>query len=314
MRKSPRFAALVFLVWLPLMLGNCTMREAGQTCFTRYRVSLPTAAKVLPNLTNGEAGRRLYDAISAGDVGKVTQIVGADRRLLTTHTRLPAGESPYDGNTGDVLSFAIARCDVGMLATLLDLGADANGQRAGEPLTLALLADDLTMAELLFQAGARPDAHGHDAQSAMAQMLAFGKLDAIALLLRRQADPNAAAFFGATPLQDALTFGNYAAAEMLMQAGANPWQVGSKGDLPARQLLAPAGDRANETIRQRLVAKARHPNLPWPPPEMAEVQTRFVSAQWPTAEMKAAGFVASEGAMRSMRQSVANRPASSAAN
>lgn len=288
------------------------MPEPAHGCFKRFAPSLPTREKVRARLSNGEAGRAVYDAVTAGDRAEVERLVRSDPRVLATHAVLKDGEAPFDGNSGDLLTFAIAACDKRMLGLLLELGAAPDGQMPGQPLTLALLADDLTMAQMLLQAGAKPDAHGPLNQRPISEALQFRNLDGVALLLRNGADPNGTDAFGTTPLQHALLYGDYAGARLLMQNGANPWQVGSKGELPARTLAAPVQDRSNEAIRQQLEQMARKPGLPWPPPGLAETQDRFVSGQWPTDEMRAAGFIASENALGSMRSAVANRrPAAS---
>lgn len=292
---------------LTLALGNCVMPEPAKGCFKRFAPSLPTRDKVRARLSNGESGRAIYDAVAGGDRAEVERLAKSDPRLLGTHAILSEGEAPFDGNSGDLLTFAVAGCDAGMVGLLLELGAAPDGQIPGQPLSLALLADDLTMAQMLLQAGAKPDARGPLNQRPMTEALQFRSLEGVALLLRNGADPNGTDGFGGTPLQQALLFGDYAGAQLLMRNGANPWQIGSKGELPARTLTQPVQDRANEAIRQDLERMARKPGLPWPPPGLAETQDRFVSGQWPTMEMRAAGFVASEGALQSMRMAIANR-------
>lgn len=292
---------------LTLALGNCVMPEPAHGCFKRFAPSLPTRDKVRARLSNGETGRAIYDAVAKGDRAAVERLARSDPRLLNTHAVLPDGEAPYDGNSGDLLTFAIAACDPGMVGLLLELGAAPDGQMPGQPLTLALLADDLIMAQMLLQAGAKPDAHGPLNQRPMSEALQFRNLEAVALLLRSGANPNGTDAFGATPLQNALLYGDYAGAKVLMQNGANPWQVGSKGELPARTLAQPVQDRANEAIRQQLEQMARKRDLPWPPPSLLETQDRFASGQWPTHDMRAAGFIASEPALRSIQAAVANR-------
>ena len=316
MKRLSGFCLLLAMTGLSPALGSCSMSDAKTGCFSRYAPSLPLPAKVRANLNNGETGRRIHDAVVAGDMQVVEELIRADPQLLQTHAVLPEGEVAYDGNSGDLLSFAIAQCNPQMVGLLLELGADPDGQTPGEPLTLALLADDLTMAEMLLQGGATPDAHGPLNLRPMMEVLQFRNLDALALLIRHRADVNAADEFGGTALQSALLYGDYTAAEMLIRAGANPWQVGNQGKLPAATLARPVDDSPNEVIRRRLAEQAKRPGLPWPPPPREEVQTRFAAGQWPTQEMKAQGFVASDGAMRSMRQSVANRaaPGSSSVN
>ena len=277
--------------------------NGGSSCFERSQPVLPVAEAVRPRLTNGEAGRRIFDAVAAGDIEAVEAMVRSDPKLLSTHRRLAEGERPANGNAGDLLVFAVARCDARMVGALLELGADPDGTPAGLPLTLAALADDPLMATMLLQAGANADAHTPDTSTPLREALYFERSDAVELLIRGGADVNRADAVGGTPLEAALTFADYRSAEILMRAGANPWQVANKGTLPAALLVSPAKEGGDEIIRQRLLEQLRANAPSWPPPSATEVTRNVLAGSWPTPAMQERGFAVTEQALESMRRS-----------
>ncbi|MDY7098990.1 MAG: ankyrin repeat domain-containing protein [Pseudomonadota bacterium] len=295
-------AAITLAALIGIGFGSCTPVTAGSSCFQRSKPSLPTVEKVRNHLSNGEEGRRIYDAVNEGDVAAVEQLVRANPRLLATHRVLADGERPSNGNTGGLLTFAIARCDAQMVGALLELGADPDGVPPGNALTYALLADELVMATMLLQAGANPDAHARDATTPLREVLYYQRADAVQLLVQAGADVNHADAIGTTPLLAAIRFGDYVSAEALMAGGANPWLVANKGSLPAAMLQEPAKNARQEPVRQRLLEKARAQSVSWPPPATAEIVSKFASGEWPTEEMQAKGFVASPGALKTIGQ------------
>ncbi|MEM7701886.1 MAG: ankyrin repeat domain-containing protein [Pseudomonadota bacterium] len=260
-----------------------------------------------PYLSNGEEGRRIYDAVSEGDIAAVETLVRANPKLLGTHRVLADGERPSNGNTGGLLTFAIVQCNPQMVGALLELGADPDGVPPGNALTYALLADEMVMAAMLLQAGASPDAHARDGTTPLREVLYYQRADAVALLVQAGADVNRADSIGTTPLLSAIRFGDYASAKVLMEGGANPWLVSNKGSLPAARLMTSAKDADQEPVRQALLGKARAKALAWPPPSTDEIVAKFTSGEWPTQAMQQAGFVASPGAMKSMNQVVASQ-------
>ena len=295
-------AALAAVLGLAPVSGSCTMASANANCFTRSEPALPTAQKVRANLSNGEVGRSIYDAVTDGDIDRVAEIVRANPQALGTHRILRESERPSNGNVGDLLTFAVARCDPQMVGALLELGADPDGQPAGLPLTYAVLADDPTMATMLLQAGANPDAVSGEGRTPLAEILHYERTDAVRLLARAGADVNRPDAVGATPLESALLFKDYASAKELVQAGANPWQVGTKGRTPAWTMAqaVEAGD-APPALAE-LAAKAREQSAFWPPAPPAEIARKFTSGTWPTEEMNVAGYIAPPAAMASLRR------------
>ena len=294
--------AITLAALIGVACGSCTPVTAGSSCFQRSKPSLPTAEKVRNHLSNGEEGRRVYDAVTEGDIATVEKLVRANPRLLETHRVLADGERPSDGNTGGLLTFAIARCDAQMVGTLLELGADPDGIPPGNALTYALLADDLVMAAMLLQAGAAPDARASGGTTPLREVLYYERSDAVELLVKAGADVNHADAIGTTPLLAAIRFGDYRSATALMAGGANPWLVANKGALPAAMLMESADDEAQEPIRQRLVEQVKAKAPSWPPPPQTEIVAKFSSGEWPTPAMEAAGFIASPGALKTIGQ------------
>lgn len=304
-RRTSAFAiSIVALVGA--VNGSCTPVNAGPSCFQRSNPSLPTAEKVRNYLSNGEEGRRIYDAVNEGDVAAVEELVRSNPRLLETHRVLADGEVSSDGNTGGLLTFAIARCDAQMVGALLDLGADPDGIPAGNPLIYALLADDMLMATMLLQAGASPDARPQagrgDGTTPLREVLYYKRSDAVELLVKAGADVNHADAIGTTPLLAAIRFEDYESAQALIEGGANPWLVSNKGALPAARLMEPSRDEKQEPLRRALLDQVKAKAASWPPPSTQEIVEKFASGQWPTPAMEQAGFVASPGAVKSIKQ------------
>ena len=109
-----------------------TLRPASAQCTTTSRVAPLRAQVIEPVLTNGAPGLEVFRAALAGDTQAVAALIGGDPALLTTRTVLPEGDRPSNGNTADLLTAAVAACDLAMVETLLDLGADPNGLLPGQ--------------------------------------------------------------------------------------------------------------------------------------------------------------------------------------
>ena len=291
--RASRLALLAALMSSPVQAA----------CFSTSKPTLPTPASIAATLTNGEAGRQMAEAVRSGSLEAVEALARAQPALLGTRTELPAGVRPSSGNTADLLTIAVANCDPQMVGALLELGADPNGALPGLALTYAALADDLVMAVMLLQAGAAPDASMPDSSPPMREALYFERADAVAILARFGADVNRSDPFGGTPLDAALLFGDWASAKALMDAGANPWQVANKGLLPAFTLNRATGLGGQARgIREELLARAKAKAPIWPPPGPPEVARNVLGGAWPTPAMRQAGFVVTEGALRSLRR------------
>lgn len=300
-------------LFLALIAGTCAGCAVSGTqaqnqvtspmCFTKFRPSLPTTTKVRASLNNGEMGRRIYDAVVSGDEGVVQTLVRGDPRLLTTAVALRPGQPGYDGNDGDLLTFAVAACDPQMLGLLLQLGARPDALKPGVPLAYALLADQPVMAEMLLQAGASPDPVNEDARAPFSEALDYANPGAVKLLIAHRLDVKRVDGFGDTYLHEAMATRNFVIGELLVDAGANPWQIGMGGSMPVHRFAeATSPDRDQEAARLRLIEKAKRIGLPWPPPPVADVRTHVVAGDWPTDAMRAGGMVTSPAAVAAIRR------------
>ncbi len=290
----------VLPLMLALTLGGCSVVKAmlaDSPCFTLRDVSVPKRELVLPNVSNGQAGRDIAAAVFDGRVDDVTAMIKRDSRLLTTTTgydKNKNSERPI-GQYGDLLSFAVGRCDLVMVKQLLDLGMPANGADVGGPLTLALLADTPEMAELLLQRGASPDPQKLGGQNAMKDITAFQQVGGVMMLLRHGLDLNWEDEFGYTHLHSAIIMQQYRIAELLIEKGANPWRIGTAGSLPAQYFVQPLilDNKLENEARLRLMAKAKAEaemkGFSWPPPDVKTVRKMVLLGKWPTREMLAAG-------------------------
>lgn len=290
----------VLPLMLALTLGGCSVVKAmlaDSPCFTLRDVIVPKRELVLPNVSNGQAGRDIAAAVFDGRVDDVTAMIKRDSRLLTTTTgydKNKNSERPI-GQYGDLLSFAVGRCDLVMVKQLLDLGMPANGTDVGGPLTLALLADTPEMAELLLQRGASPDPQKLGGQNAMKDITAFQQVGGVMMLLRHGLDLNWEDEFGYTHLHSAIIMQQYRIAELLIEKGANPWRIGTAGSLPAQYFVQPLilDNKLENEARLRLMAKAKAEaemkGFSWPPPDVKTVRKMVLLGKWPTREMLAAG-------------------------
>lgn len=247
---------------------------------------------ILKAVTNGQSGRDIMAAVFAGDVAKVRALATKDARLLTTH--VPPARYPDfrpDGQSGDLLSVAIARCDTTMVDALLALGAAPDGAVPGLPLDTAIAAHDLTAMRALLAAGASPDPAGEDAVWPLRTAARVADPAAARLLLAHEARVDRLDPTGSGPLQDAVDMDSMQVAEVLVEAGANPWAVGAGGALPAYGIAQPLKLTSpdEEAARGRLAAKLRASGAPWPPPSPAEVKAAIREQRWPPAALAKVG-------------------------
>jgi hypothetical protein len=290
----------VLPLMLALALGGCSVVRAmlaESPCFTKRTVVIPRPELVLPNVSNGQAGRDIAAAVFEGKIDDVTVMIKRDSRLLTTTTgydKAKNSERPT-GQYGDLLTFAVSRCDLAMVKQLLDLEMPVNGTNIGGALTLALLADTPEMAELLLQRGASPDPQKLGGENAMTEITSFNHVGGVMMLLRHGLDVSWEDQFGDNHLQSAIAMENYRIAELLIEKGSNPWRIGGGGAIPARYFARPMiiENAADNEARQRLLTKAESEakvkGFPWPPPDFKTVRKMVLTGKWPTKEMLAAG-------------------------
>jgi hypothetical protein len=291
---------LALMMSLILALGGCSVTRAilaDSPCFTERLVVIPNRELVLANATNGQAGRDIAAAVFDGKIDDVTAMIKRDNRLLNTavtYDKEKFSERPK-GQYGDLLTFAISRCDLAMEKHLLDLGMPVNGIEVGGALTLALLADTPEMAELLLQRGASPDPQKLGGENAMKEISSFNQVGGVMMLLRHGLDVNWEDEFGNNHLQNTIDMENYRIAELLIEKGSNLWRIGGGGALPAQYFISPMviENSADNEARLRLLAKveseAKMKDFPWPPPDLKTVRKMVLLGKWPTKEMLAAG-------------------------
>lgn len=278
------------------MPPKCFSKRPGHT--------FPDPRLVRPNLTHGEAGRRLYDAVMDGDAETVATTLRADPRLAGLTVEYDrAGDRP-EGQDGDLLTLAVTNCDPVMLATLLRSGVAPDGVERGRAMTYAMLADEPDMAEQLFQAGASPDPQKKGGDNILSNVAADGNMGGAMMLIRHGLDLNWIDDFGNGHLETAVDMESFRVAEKLVQAGAPLWRVSMGGFMPVhalfkqRVLTKPDEDAAFARLRE----KARRPGLPWPPSPREEVLRRVLAGEWPTPTMREVGMIVSPAAVAMLRQ------------
>ncbi len=230
---------------------------------------LPDPAKVRQSVNHAGAGRALVDAVFEGDVDAARRMLAADPALRDTHVppvRYP--DFAPDGQFGDLLTFAVARGDRAMLDALLAAGVAPDGAIPGRALDLAIDLDRLELAERLLDAGARAEPAAADAVDVpLLSAARSGNVEATRLLLRHGADPAWKDSSGTSILQTAVDMDSMRVAEAMIEAGADPWAADDRGTVPARGIYEDLKLTSTEEqqARQRLLARIRRPDKPWPP-------------------------------------------------
>ncbi len=244
----------------------------------------PDEALVLKAVNHGQSGRDLAAAVFSGDRNTAARLLADDPALRTTH--VPSVTYPNfapDGQYGDLLTFAVARCDSAMLGTLLDSGVPADGAIPRSALDLAIRSGALDLAERLLTAGAKPDARPGEAIVPMLSAGRTANVEAARLLLRHHADPNWRDATHTTILQSVVDMDAMQVAEALIEGGADPWAVSAGGALPARGIYEPLRltSAPEEAAQKRLIARLGKSGAPWPPPDARTVRAAIAAGQWP---------------------------------
>jgi len=288
------------------MMTNSSCSAGAADCF--HGVTLPDARRVVLTVTNGQAGRDIAEAVLTGHADRARVMLAADPALATTH--VPVRRYPDfqpDGEYGDLLTFAVARCDARMLDTLLHAGVAANGAVPGNALDLALQGNRLSDAERLLAAGGSPDPQKTTPGAPWPLVTAGRKAnpEAATLLIRHGADLGWTDSTGTSALQTIVDMDSMRVAEVLIEAGADPWAVGPDGALPAFGIAQPLRlvSPEEEQARQRLIARLSRPGLPWPPPDPAALRAAVREGRWPPASALALGVKpVSEAVIAAIRQ------------
>jgi hypothetical protein len=291
---------LLLLLCAMLFLEGCAVADDTQ-CFTvRPAVVRPNARLALANLNTGASGRVVAEAVFAGDLDLVRKLVSDDPKLLSTQVLFDKKmQSAPPGQYGDLLAFAVSRCDINMSALLLELGMPADGIQRGEALALALLSDSPDIAEMLLSKGASPDPQKSGGKNVMYEVIAFGAVGGVQTLLRHKADMQYVDGFGNDHLDTALSMEQFAIAEYLVKSGAHLWRIGGAGAVSAWTLTKPTvlePSRADMAARERLIAAAKSGAPIWPAPDPVTVRRMVLAKSWPTAEMQKAGMILSKEA------------------
>jgi hypothetical protein len=281
---------------LLLTLGGCSV-NAGGTCFSKRPVVTPDRLLSLSNVTNGQSGRELAEAVLDGRKDDALAMLARDPRLATTQVAWDKARSTErpKGQYGDLLTFAVARCDTGLIDALLAAGLPVDGAQIGEALTLALLADQPDMAELLLTRGASPDPQKRGGTNAMQEVAAFGQIGAAMMLLRHGLDLNWQDEFGNGHLENAVDMEQYRIAALFIDQGGNPWRVGGAGNMAVQNIARPlvVADASDEAARTALETKLKSHavghGLPWPPPDFNAVRQMMLNGQWPGDKLRTAG-------------------------
>jgi hypothetical protein len=280
---------------LSLMLGGCAVGASG--CYTKRKVVVPDASLVRTNISHGQSGRDIADAIIAGDNARALAILQADPKVAGAQVLFDPARSTErpQGQYGDILSLAVSRCDLSLVGELLSAGLSPDGVQKGEALTLALLADGPEMAELLLRAGATVDPQKGGGKNVMHEVTAFGHVGAAMMLLRYGLDAAWEDEFGDGHLQTAVDMEQYRIAELLIEKGANPFRIGGAGNMAAQSFDRPLiiANADNDAARQRLLLRTKKQweaaGLTWPLPSVALVREKILAGEWPSPAMKAAG-------------------------
>lgn len=285
--------------------------SATSACFEDMgSVMLPDRHRVLGAISHGETGRAIAEAVLDGDAATVRRLAAADPEALNAH--VPPVEYPDfapDGEFGDLLVFAVGRCDRAMLHTLLELGLSPDGAISGAALELSIQANTPDFMIDLLDAGADPDPQKHGAAAyPLDRAAAHRNLAAARLLLRYGADVHWADPFGYTALHEAAAMDSIAVAELLIEHGADPWRPSRVGALPAWWIAQPLvlSHEADVAARDRLIQRLRTSGAGWPPPDPQTVRRLALAGDWPGAERRAAGVPdLPEGALDYLRENYA---------
>jgi uncharacterized protein len=218
-----------------------------------------------------DAGARehLFEAIKAGDLGRVRDLLEADPTLVDARTE--GGVSAVvvaayygRGAIADLLVARGAALDVFAAAALGDvdrlvalIGTDrqlveSRSPDGWTPLHLAAHFGQPAAARALLDAGAEVEARSSNAMAntALHAALAGRHRDVAELLLGHGADPNARQHGGFTALQAAAQHGDLAMIELLLAHGAEPGLAADDGRTPLAMATAGGHDAAAELLRR----------------------------------------------------------------
>ena len=193
----------------------------------------------------------LFDAIRAGDLGKVKALVIDNPAILAARNAQGISPLSWAAYTGQAAVFEMLRArrgdpdffeacilgDENAVQAALDDGQDidAFAPDGFTPLALTVFFGNRSLARRLIEAGADPNLRANNAQHVgpIHAALARGDVQILELLLQMGADPNAVQERNFRPLHEAASSGNTVGVALLLMYGADPSAKADDGQTPA---------------------------------------------------------------------------------
>jgi len=169
----------------------------------------------------------LRAAILAGRASTVAHLLQFKPQLV---------DIPFDNYTP--LQLAAARGDPGLVALLLDFGADANARSKSQSTPL-MAASNRYVAGVLLAHGAEPNARNTSGRTALHFAAQLEHPDIVDMLLGLPVEVSPRDEFNSTPLHGAATWGAAESVSLLLNSGADPDAQDNDGSTPLhREIMA----------------------------------------------------------------------------
>ena len=224
----------VEIVKILLDHGATVNTRANETGFTPLHLAAAAGdANVIRMLLAKSADRTVRDVFGATPLEHAVHL----NQTLSVEALLPPGAA---SQLADLLSEAVVKGNAGMVAVLLDRGADVNARNksASTPLHDAALKDRAEVAKVLLQHGADVRARNGYGGSPLHDAALAGATDVAELLLANKAEIDASDDSGATPLYQAAAWGRLEAVKLLLQKGAAGALPNKEGVTPRQAAIA----------------------------------------------------------------------------